>query len=191
MKKILTLLLVAGVFTSSFAQWRNNGNDNQNGNNNSNTNGEYGNTQNNNYQNSALVVNANSQNGFTVSVDNGNTMPSNSNTVRLRTLTPGDHLVTVKEFGRSILGRQIPKVIYNSTLTFKAGIETTLNIDNNGQVTITERQISGNRNGNGSNGNNGKAKKMKKNKYPHDNRNGEKEKKHGHGDHNDNDRKDD
>ncbi|MCY7292415.1 MAG: hypothetical protein LH615_09560 [Ferruginibacter sp.] len=191
MKKILTLLLVAGVFSTSFAQWRNNGDDNQNSNGTSNDNGQYGNRQNNNYQNSALVVNANSQNGFKVSVDNGNTYPSNSNTVRLRTLSPGNHIVTVTEFNRGILGRQVPRVIYNSTINFKSGIETTLTIDNNGQVNITERQLSGNSNGNGNNGKNGKVKKMKKTKYPHDTRNGDKEKKHGH-DHNDNnDSKDD
>ncbi|MFN0083270.1 MAG: hypothetical protein ACKVOM_12205, partial [Ferruginibacter sp.] len=116
-----------------------------------------------------------------------NPINSNSNTVRLRTLSPGSHAVIISEYRISILGRQVPRVIYNSTINFRAGIETTLNIDNNGQVTVTEKQFSGN----GNNGNNGKGKKNKKNKYPHDNRNGEKDKNHGHGDHDDNDGKDD
>jgi len=184
MKKILTLLLTASIFSSSFAQKKSSVNDNQNSIG-TYSNSEYNNNQNNNNQNSALVVNASSRNGFTVSVDNGNGYPSNSNTVKLRTLSPGNHIVTVTEYTKSILGRQVPRVIYNSTINFKGGIETTLNVDNNGQVNITERQISGNSNGNG---NNGKAKKMKKNKYPHDNRNGDKVKKNGHGN---NDRNDD
>ena len=180
MKKILTLLLVAGLFSSTYAQRRSNGNNNQNNNGTYSNNDRYENTQNNNYQNSALVVNSNSQNGFTVSVDNGNTYPSNSNSVRLRTLSPGNHLVTVSEYTRSILGRQVPRVIYNSTITFKAGFETTLNIDANGQINITEKQISGNGNGNGNNGKSNKYKN-KKNKYPHDNRNHDKQKKNGKG----------
>jgi hypothetical protein len=178
MKRILTFLLVAGISTSSFAQYRTAGNSEQNSNSNYEKNRQYDNGQNSNYQNSALVVNASSQNGFTVSVDNGNPINSNSNTVRLRTLSAGNHTVTVSEYRSSILGRQVPRNIYNSTINFKAGVETTLNIDNNGQVTITEKQFSGN----GNNGNNGKGKKYKKNKYPHDNRNGEKERKHGHDD---------
>lgn len=184
MKRILTFLLVAGISTSSFAQYSTAGNSDQHSNGNYGKNRQYDNGQNSNYQNSALVVNASSQNGFTVSVDNGNPINSNSNTVRLRTLSSGNHTVTVSEYRSSILGRQVPRVIYNSTINFRAGIETTLNIGNNGQVTITEKQFSGN-------GNNSKGKKNKKNKYPHDNRNGEKEKNHGHGNHDDNDRNDD
>ena len=179
MKKIFTLLLAVGVISSSFAQWRNNDNDNRNNNGTYNDNGRYDNNQNNNYQNSALVVNAYSQNGFSVSIDNGNTSPSNSNTVRFRSIASGNHLVTVSAVRSSVLGRQVPRVIYNSTITFKPGVETTLNIDNNGAVNITERQISGNGNNNNGNGNNGngKNKKYKKNKYPHDNRNHDKQKK--------------
>ncbi len=187
MKRILTFLLVAGIATSSFAQHSTAGNTDQKSNTNYGKNRQHDNGQNSNYQNSALVVNASSQNGFTVSVDNGNPINSNSSTVRLRTLSAGNHIVTVSEYRSSILGRQVPRIIYNSTINFKAGIETTLNIGNNGQITITEKQFSGN----GNNGNNGKGKKYKKNKYPHDNRNGEKERKNGHSDHDDNDRKDD
>ncbi len=191
MKKTLTLLFAVAAFTASFAQGRSNNNKHNNGNSNGtyNNNGQYDNNQNNNYQNSALVVNAYSQNGFTVTLDNGNTSQSNSNNVRLRSISSGNHLVTVSEFRSSILGKQVPRVIYNSNVTFRSGYETVLTIDNNGTATITERQISGNGNGNnGNNWNNGKGKKNKKNKYPHDNRNHDKQKNHGN---DDDDRKDD
>lgn len=181
MKKIFTLLLAVGVLSSAFAQWRNNGNDDRN------NDGQYGNNQNNNYQNSSLVVNAYSQNGFTVSIDNGNTSQSNGNSIQFRSLASGNHLVTVSAYRSTILGKQVPRVIYNSNITFKPGVETSLNIDNNGAVNITERQVSGN----GNNGNNGRGNKYKKNKYPHDNRNHDKEKHHGHDDDDRNDRKDD
>jgi hypothetical protein len=112
MKRILTFLLVASIATSSFAQYRTAGNTDQKSNTNYGKNRQFDNGQNSNYQNSALVVNASSQNGFTVSVDNGNPINSNSSTVRLRTLNPGNHTVTVSEYRSSILGRQIPRVIY-------------------------------------------------------------------------------
>ena len=181
MKKIFTLLVAVAALSSSFAQEREHDNDDRN------KNGQYNNNQNNNYQNSALVVNAYSQNGFSVSIDNGNSTSSNGNLVRFRSIGSGNHLVSVSAVRSTILGRQVPRVIYNSTITFKPGIETTLNIDNNGAVNITERQISGNGN-NGNNGNNGRGNKYKKNKYPHDNRNHDKEKHHGQ---EDDDRKDD
>lgn len=186
MKKTLTLLFAVAAFTTSFAQGRSN--NNKNNNDTYNNNGQYDNNQNNNYQNSALVVNAYSQNGFTVSIDNANSMQSNSNNVRFRNISAGSHLVTVSEFRSSILGKQVPRVIYNTSINFRAGFETVLTIDNNGTATITERQISRNGNSNDGNNGNGKAKKNKKNKYPHDNRNHDKQKDHGH---DDNDRKDD
>lgn len=193
MKKIFTLLLAVGVLSSAFAQWRNNGNDDRN------NNGQYGNNQNNNYQNSSLVVNAYSQNGFTVSIDNGNTSQSNGNSIQFRSIASGSHLVTVSAYRSTILGKQVPRVIYNSNISFRPGVETTLNIDNNGAVNITERQLSGNgNNGNYNNGrdndnraNNGKGNKYKKNKYPHDNRNHDKQKHREHDDDDRNDRKDD
>ena len=178
MKKFFTLLFFAGLFTSSFAQGETAKNKKQNGTYNNNE--QYNNNQNNGYNNSTLVVNAYSQNGFTVTVDNGNTYQSNGNLVTVGSLLPGNHTVTVSEYRSSILGRQIPRIIYNSAINFKQNTETTLKIDNNGQVNITERQLSGN-------GNNGKGKKYKKHKYPHDNRNGEKQKNNG----NNNDRDDD
>lgn len=190
MKKILTLLFCSGFFAYSFAQGQNTDNRNRNDNGTYNKNGQYDNSQNNNYQNSSLVVNAYTQNGFTVTVDNGNKYQSNGNVLNIGSLTPGNHTVKVSEYSSSVLGKLIPKVIYNSTINFKQNVQTTLNIDNNRQVNITERQLNGNGN-NGNNGNNGKGKKYKKNKYPHDNRNGEKhEHGRGHG-HDDNDRNDD
>lgn len=183
MKKILTLLLVAGIFSSSFAQWRSNSNNNQNSNGTYNNNGQYGNNQNNGYQNSSLVVNAYSQNGYTVTIDNGNTYQSNGNIVNVSSINPGSHTVTVTEYTRSILGKQRPRVIYSSAINFKQNIETTLNIDNNGQVNITERQLSGN----GNNGNKGKGYKHKHKIEHSDNRNHDKQKKHGNDDNDDRD----
>ena len=188
MKKTLTLLFAVAAFTTSFAQG--NSKNNKHSNDTYNNNAQYDNNQNNNYQNSALVVNANSQNGFTVSIDNGNTSSSNSNNVRFRNISSGNHLVTVSEFRSSILGKQVPRVIYNSNITFRSGFETVLTIDNNGTATITERQISGNGNGNNGNNGNGKAKKNKKNKYPHDNRNHDKQKDHGNNNDDDDRKKD-
>ncbi len=187
MKKILTLLFFSSLLVSSFAQGHNKNNRNQNDNGTYNNNGQTDNSQNNTYQNSALIVNAYTQNGFTVTIDNGNKYQSNGNVLNIGSLTPGNHTVKVAEYSSSILGKLIPRVIYNSTIYFKQNVQTTLNIDNNRQVNITERQL----NGNGNYGNNGRGNKYKKNKYPHDNRNGEKEKKHGHGNHDDNDDNDD
>jgi hypothetical protein len=183
MKKILTLLLVAVIFSSSFAQWRSSNNNNSNSNGTYSNNGRYGNSQNNGYQNCSLVVNAYSQNGYTVTIDNGATYQSNGNIVNVNSINAGSHTVTVTEYTRSILGKQRPRVIYNSVINFKQNIETTLNIDNNGQVNITERQLTGNNN----NGNNGRGHKNKHKKEHNDNRNHDKEKKHGNDDNNDRD----
>ncbi len=192
MKKILTLLFFA-TLTVSFAEAQYSDNRNQNGNGTYNNNGQYDNNQNNSYQNSSLIVNAYTQNGYTVTIDNGNKYQSNGAALNVGSLTPGNHTVKVAEYSSSVLGKLIPKVIYNSTIYFKQNVQTTLNIDNNRQVNITERQLNGN-GSYGNNGGNGRGNKYKKNKYPHDNRNGEKHEHgngRGHGHNEDNDRNDD
>ena len=68
MKKSLLFLFLIGIFSSGFSQWQNNNDRGQN------NNGQY------NYsQNSALIVSANTQNSFTVMVDNSYQYQSNGN----------------------------------------------------------------------------------------------------------------
>jgi Domain of unknown function (DUF4476) len=184
MKKIITFLFASVLFTTSFAQYKNDDRDDDNnrnrnddeqysrGNNDRNNGGIYNN------QNSALVVNSSSQNRFVVTIDNINQYPSNSNngndnTVNVGALQAGNHTVTIYEVKRGIFGNQRPQQIYNSVLYFKPSTETNINISYNGQVNINERPLYNN--GNVSScapGNNGNGrgygygrKKDKRNKH--------------------------
>jgi Domain of unknown function (DUF4476) len=193
MKKIITLLFATVLFTSSFAQYRNEGDDddrNRNDdeqysrrNNDRNNGGIY-----NNNQNSALVVNSSSQTRFVVSIDNNNEYQSNDNngygnTVNIGTLQAGNHTVTIYEVKRGIFGNQKQQQIYNSVLYFKPSTETSININYNGQVSVTEKQLYNNGGGYGGNssscgpGNNGNGrghgygrKKHKHRRYDDDDR---------------------
>jgi hypothetical protein len=162
MKKIITFLFATILFTSSFAQYRNDGDDddrNRNDdeqysrrNNERNNSGIY-----NNNQNSALVVNSSSQNRFVVSIDNNNEYQSNDNngygnTVNVGTLQAGNHTVTIYEVKKGFFGNQKQQQIYNSVLYFKPSIETSININYNGQVSVTEKQLYNNGGGYGGNG---------------------------------------
>jgi hypothetical protein len=166
MKTIITLLLVTNTCTNSFAQWQNkNDNNEENKNdqnemygnrrneerydNNQNNNGRFNNT------NSALLVNGFSQNRYLVSIDNNYQNQNNTNNViTVGSLSSGNHNIIIYELKASVFGSQRQEQIYSSVLYFKQGIETIININFNGQVSINERQIIYNGN-NGSNGNNG------------------------------------
>jgi hypothetical protein len=135
MKKIL--MMAAFLFSAAmvFAQWQNTGNR-----------GPIDNGQYNNYQNSSLIVIANTQNRFTVMVDNGYQYQSSGNvgygsTVNVGTLSAGNHSITIYEMSTGFFGKQKQRVIYNSNLYFKPNVETTININNYGQVGVVERPL--------------------------------------------------
>ena len=176
MKKLLTLLFASVLFTSSFAQGQNR-NDDWDDDDNRDNNEEYENRRNktdrrnngnyNNNQNSALVVNAFSRNRFKVIIDYSNEYLSNNNNgynnaVNIGSLLTGNHTVVIYEIKRNFFGNERQEQIYSSVLFFKPSFETIINIDNAGQIAVSERQLFNNNNGGGYNGNgNGK----KKNKY--------------------------
>jgi hypothetical protein len=175
MKRIITLLFTATLFTSSYAQWQNSNkdgdneeqNDNSRNKSDRNSNGNYGNYGNN--QNSALIVNAFSTNRFKVMIDYNNEYQSNANngygnTVNVGSLLTGNHTVTIYEVKRNFFGKEREQQIYNSVLFFKPTMETTITIDNAGQIAVSEKQLLNN-NGGYNNGN-GYSRK----KYRHGNR---------------------
>jgi hypothetical protein len=144
MKKIFTLLSLMGIITSGFAQWQG-GNDR----------GPKYDNRNDSYKSSALVINAFTEKRFTVMVDNiqyqlndnyRNTRRDNS--IIVGAMAPGRHTVTVYESRSSFFGRQKQRAVFNSVLFFKPGMETALNINNYGQVNVTEKKLFNN-NGNG------------------------------------------
>ena len=177
MKTMFTFLSLVVITASGFAQWKNNG-PNNNGQYPNNT-GQYPNNngQYNNYQNSALIVNTYSSNRFTVMIDNNYQYQSDRNTVNVGTLNAGNHTVTIYEMKTGFFGKQKQQVVYNANLYFKPNVETTLSINNYGQAGITERQLYNNNNGGYDNNGNGKGngygrmkQKHKKNQCDNDDR---------------------
>jgi Domain of unknown function (DUF4476) len=167
MKKIITFLLATVFFSTSFAQYRNDDNENEDRRNNDeqysrnrNSNGIY-----NNNQNSALVVKSSSQNRFVVTIDNRDEYQTNGNNgydniVNIGALQAGNHTVTIYEIKKGFFGNQKQQQIYSSVLYFKPSTETSINVNYNGQVSINEKPLynSGGYGGNGSScgaGNNG------------------------------------
>ncbi len=138
-------LLLAALFatSASFAQWRNNGPDN---------NRQYGN----NYNSSALVLTTASNQPFSVAID-GSYYQSNGNGVSVPNLSTGNHVVTVYENKRGIFGGNRQRQIYSATVYFKPGIEHNMYINQYGQASFDERSLYQNGN-NGQYGNNGNGK---------------------------------
>lgn len=167
MKKIFTFLSVMAIITSGFAQWQQKPQQypNQNG----------GPRQNSNYnQNSSLIVSSASQRQVSVYVD-GYQYQSNGNNgaVNVGQLSSGNHNIIIYEMKKNIWGKTVQQEVYNANLYLKPGVETTLFINNLGQVSISERQVNNNNNG-GYNNNNGPGNNgngvgygygRKKNKY--------------------------
>ena len=152
MKKLFTSVFLILVCFSVFAQWQNNSGRGPN------------NGQNNFAQNSALIVSASSQGNFTVMIDNSYQYQSNGNnanngsgnTVNIGSLSPGNHVIAIYELKTNLFGKQRQRELYNTTLYFKPGMETSININGYGQANITERQLY--QNGNYDYGNNGNGK---------------------------------
>jgi hypothetical protein len=158
MKKIITFLFASALFTTSFAQFQNRDDDRDDDEQYSRQNNNRNNTDiYNNNQNSALLVNSSSQNRFVVTVDNNNEYQSKDNngygnTVNVGTLQAGNHTVTIYEVKKGFFGNQKQQQIYNSVLYFKPSTETSININYNGQVSVTEKQLYNNGGGYGGNG---------------------------------------
>jgi len=136
MKKIFTFLAVMGIVSSSFAQW-NGGYDR----------GPKYDNRNNSYNSSAIVVNTFSEKRFTVMVDNmqyqlngayGNSR--RDNTISIPALAPGRHTITVFETRSGFFGKR-QKDVYRSTMFLKPGMQTTLTINNYGQVNVNESRL--------------------------------------------------
>ncbi len=187
MKKLITLLFALALFSSSFAQgqnrnddWDNDDNSEEYENRRNKTNRRNNGTYNNN-QNSALVVNAFTNNRFKVSIDYSNEYFSNNNNgynnaVNIGSLLTGNHTVVIYEIKRNFFGNEKQVQIYSSVLFFKPSFETIINIDNAGQIAVSERQLFNNNNGGGNNGNGygkkkNKYKQYKKNRGCNDERN--------------------
>jgi hypothetical protein len=177
MKGILLLASTLMFLTTSFAQWRNNGPTINNG-------------QNNQYNNSALVLTTDGNNSFAVAIDNGYQYQSNGNRVNIPDIAAGSHTVLVYEYRRNIFGTPRPKLIYSSNVYFKQGVEHYIYINQFGQASFEERNLYGN---SGNNGNNGQYGGNGNNGYGYNcgKQKGKGHKKHAHGKHQGNKHRDD
>ena len=149
MKKIFTFIIATCSMATGFAQWQQRGGPNENPN--------YP-QQNNNYnQYSSLSITSAQQRQLVVSVDNyqyqvdGNN--GNGGTINVGQLPAGNHNIVISQVRSSIFGKQVPEVIYNSSLYFKPGYETNIFVDGNGRTNITERQLYSNNDHGGCNNN--------------------------------------
>jgi hypothetical protein len=71
--------------------------------------------------------------------NNRNTRRDNS--IMVGDMAPGRHTVTVYESRSGFFGKQKQRAVFNSVMFFKPGMETSLNINNYGQVNITETKL--------------------------------------------------
>ena len=140
MKKTFTFLAVMAICSASFAQWQNGA---DRGPKFDNRNNSY-----NTYNSSALVINAFTERRYTVMVDNMQYQLNSSgygtgydNTINVGAMAPGKHTITVYENRPGFWGRQKQKDVFCGAVFFKPGVETSLNINNYGQVTVAERQL--------------------------------------------------
>jgi hypothetical protein len=123
------------------------------------------------------VVSSASQNQFSVSVDNNQYQSSgNNNTINIGPLYSGNHNIVIYEWKKNFWGKQVQKTVYNSSLNLKQGFETSVFLNSNGQVNISERQLYNSNNntkdGYGNNGNGvgygyGRDKNKHKKKHKH------------------------
>jgi hypothetical protein len=93
-------------------------------------------------------VNTFSEKRFTVMIDNmqyqlngsyGNSRRDNM--ISIPSLAPGRHTITVFESRAGFFGRQRQKDVYRSTMFLKPGMQTTLSINNYGQVNVSESRL--------------------------------------------------
>lgn len=183
MKKFITLLVLIASITTGFAQWRQSsqqrGGPQQSSN--------YPDHKNNYSQYGSLVVTSAMQKQIAVYVDNqqyqnngnngngdnngntGNNGPGN--TVSIRQLSAGNHNIAIYQWKTNFWGKQVREEIYNSSINFKPGYETTIFINGLGQVNISEKQVYNNdqqtygNNGNGVGNGYGRMKNKHKNKH--------------------------
>jgi hypothetical protein len=137
MKKTFTFLAAMAIFATSFAQWKDDG---DRGPKFDNRGGAY-------FNSSALVINAFTERRFTVMVDNMQYQLNSGygnrydNTINIGAMAPGKHSIRVFETKANFWGRQKQVDVYCASMFFKPGVETTLNVNNYAQVSVTEKPI--------------------------------------------------
>lgn len=138
MKRILLFSALLATTSLSFAQWQNRGGNEP----------KYDNRNSSNYRTSAVVIKAFTEKRFTVMIDNMqyelNSNYSNTrrdNFINIGNINPGRHSITVFETRNGLFGKARQKVVYSSYSFFKPGVETTLGINNYGDVSFSEKQL--------------------------------------------------
>jgi len=94
------------------------------------------------YGETKLTINTNYQRNITVMVD-GFAMNNyyNNNQVQINDLNAGNHRVKIYQEQRNFWGRTKTRVIYESAVCLKPDFETTLSIDGNCGVAVSEQPI--------------------------------------------------
>lgn len=140
MKRILLFSAFLATVSFSFAQWQNRGGNEP----------RYDNRNDNSYKSSAVVIKAFTEKRFTVMIDNREYVLNSSynngrrdNFINIGTINPGKHNITVYETRVGFFGRPKQKVVYSSYSFFKPGVETTLTINNYGDVSFSDRKMYG------------------------------------------------
>lgn len=183
MKKILTLIVLGASLTTGYVQ----GQPNPSRGNGPRVMPDYPSQKGNYGQYGSLVVTSATQKQMEVYVDNqqyqnngnngssdnnGNTANNGyGNTVNIRQLNAGNHNIAIYQWKTNFWGKQVRQDIYNSSLFVKAGFQTSIFINESGQVNISEQQVNNSDEGGyGNNGNGvgygyGRKKNKHKNKH--------------------------
>lgn len=140
MKRILLFSALLATVSFSFAQWQNRGGNEP----------KYDNRNDNSYKSSAVVIKAFTEKRFTVMIDNMeyrlNSNYSNGrrdNFINIGAINPGKHSITVYETRVGFFGKTRQKVVFSSYSYFKPGMETTLSVNDFGDVSFSERRMYG------------------------------------------------
>lgn len=140
MKRILLFSALLATVSFSFAQWQNKKGHGP----------DFDNRNDKNYRSSAVVIKAFTEKRFTVMIDNVqyelNSSYNNGrrdNFINIGAINPGKHSITVYETRSGFFGKTKQKVVYSSYSFFKPGVETTLAINNYGQISFSEKQLYG------------------------------------------------
>lgn len=91
----------------------------------------------------SLVVDTRGMRDFTVVVDNRQSYQSSGGQVTINNLNNGYHQIYVYENRNGMfgMGHHRERTVFNSAITLKPGVETSLFVERNGQPEITERSI--------------------------------------------------
>lgn len=137
MKKMFTFLGMALMMSSAFAQWQNRGNE-----------PKYDNRNNAAYGSTSVILKAYTEKRFTVMIDNmqyevngGYRNGRYDNVVNIGSMRPGKHTVTVYETYYGFFGKARQRRVSDVCFIFKPGTETTLAVNNYGQVNLSERSL--------------------------------------------------